>query len=103
MLALSASGPALATEPADLEQGKALLARHCSRCHAIGPTGDSPHHMAPPFRNLSQRYPVDWLAEALAEGLFTGHPDMPEFVFDPHEINAILSYLRSIQVSRRSE
>jgi hypothetical protein len=34
----------------------------------------------------------------LAEGLSTGHPDMPEFVFEPHDISAILAYLQSIQV-----
>jgi mono/diheme cytochrome c family protein len=31
---------------------------------------------------LGQRYSIDPLAEALAEGLYTGHPDMPEFVFE---------------------
>lgn len=81
-------------------QGQALLARHCSRCHAIASTGDSPHPQAPPFRTLGQKYPVDFLAEALAEGLSTGHDDMPEFAFEPHEINAILAYLASIQVPR---
>ena len=104
MLALSTcNDEAWAKEPSDLDQGKVLLARNCSRCHAIGPAGYSPHHEAPPFRNLGQRYPVEWLAEALAEGLFTGHPDMPEFVFDPEEISAILTYLRAIQVPRRGE
>lgn len=103
MLVFSAGSEATAQEPSDIERGNALLASHCSRCHAIGRTGASPHPEAPPFRNLGRRYPVEWLAEALAEGLFTGHPDMPEFVFEPHEINAILAYLRSIQVSRNGE
>jgi cytochrome c len=66
-------------------------------CHAVGRSGRSPHRQAPPFRTLSQRYPIDSLSEALGEGLFTGHPDMPEFVFSPRDVGAILSYLRSIQ------
>jgi cytochrome c len=33
----------------------------------------------------------------LAEGLSVGHPDMPEFVFEPDEIAGILAYLKSIQ------
>jgi cytochrome c len=37
------------------------------------------------------------LAEALAEGLSVGHPDMPELVFEPDQIAAILAYLKSIQ------
>src|SRR5689334_18995723 len=94
-----AVSPARAQDDAELkQQGQALLANNCARCHAIAATGESPHREAPPFRTLGQNYPVDWLAEALGEGLSTGHPDMPEFVFEPHEINAILTYLKSIQV-----
>jgi hypothetical protein len=48
---------------------------------------------------LGQRYSIDALAEALAEGLSTGHPDMPEFVFDISDVGAILAYLQSIQVA----
>jgi hypothetical protein len=40
------------------------------------------------------------LAEALAEGLSVGHPDMPELVFEPDQIVAILAYLKSIQEHR---
>ena len=93
---------AVATLPAQdnaaLEkQGESLLSANCSRCHATGRTGASTHPEAPPFRTLSDRYPIDGLAEALAEGLSVGHPDMPEFVFEPDQVAAILAYLKSIQ------
>jgi cytochrome c len=78
-------------------RGMALLTKNCARCHAVGRAGRSPHPEAPPFRTLSRKYPVDGLAEALAEGLSVGHPDMPEFVFEVDQVSAILSYLRSIQ------
>jgi mono/diheme cytochrome c family protein len=78
-------------------RGERLLAKHCAMCHAIGRQGNSPHRQAPPFRTLSKRYPIESLSEALGEGLYTGHPDMPEFVFAPADIGAILAYLRSIQ------
>jgi mono/diheme cytochrome c family protein len=81
----------------EIKRGERILARNCSKCHAIGRTGSSPHRQAPPFRTLSKRYPIDSLSEALGEGLSTGHPDMPEFVFPPRDIGAILSYLQSIQ------
>src|SRR5262245_50053710 len=98
-LALTCTTSAAAQDKAGLERrGHALLEANCSRCHAIERTGNSPHREAPPFRNLSRRYPVDWLQEALAEGLSTGHPDMPEFVFEVPEVDAILAYLQSIQV-----
>ena len=90
--------PAIAqNDPAILQRGQELLAANCARCHAIGRTGDGSHPAAPAFRTLSQRYPIEGLAEALAEGLSVGHPDMPEFVFEPDEIGAILDYLKSIQ------
>jgi cytochrome c len=77
--------------------GEAVVAKNCARCHAIGRTGASPHPAAPPFRTLSHRYAIDTLSEALGEGLSVGHPDMPEFVFAPGDIAAIITYLRSIQ------
>ena len=78
-------------------QGKALVETNCARCHAIGATDTSSHPDAPAFRTLSQRYPIDALAEALAEGISTGHPDMPEFVASPQQIDAILAYIGSLQ------
>lgn len=87
-----------AQDDATLEKrGGSLLTTNCSRCHAIGRAGASPHSAAPPFRTLSGKYPIERLAEALAEGLSVGHPDMPEFVFESDEIAAILAYLKSIQ------
>jgi cytochrome c len=80
-----------------LKRGEALLAKNCARCHATGIAGRSPHPAAPPFRTLSRKYPIDGLQEALGEGLSVGHPDMPEFVFDPEDVGAILAYLKSIQ------
>lgn len=71
------------------ERGQAIAERHCARCHAIGP----PMGLAPPFRDLSQRYPIETLAEALAEGIMTGHPAMPHFAFHPREIDALLTYI----------
>jgi cytochrome c len=78
-------------------RGESLLTTNCARCHAVGRTGASPHPEAPPFRTLSRRYKIEGLSEALAEGLSTGHPDMPEFVFAPEDVGAIIDYLKSIQ------
>jgi len=78
-------------------KGEVLVKEHCSPCHAIGKEGDSPHPQAPPFRTLSSKYPVEDIAESLAEGIVSGHPDMPIFVFSPHDVEAIIEYLQSIQ------
>jgi mono/diheme cytochrome c family protein len=95
--ALTASSLSAQESASSLKRGEALLARNCARCHATGTAGLSPHPDAPPFRTLSRKYPIDGLAEALGEGLSVGHPDMPEFTFEPEDVGAILSYLKSIQ------
>ena len=82
---------------AAIEKGRALLEANCAKCHAIGMEGESKHKEAPPFRVVVTRYPPDNLAEALAEGLISGHPDMPEFVFEPDEVEAITTYLASLK------
>jgi cytochrome c len=44
-----------------------------------------------------QRYKPEQLEEALGEGLSSGHPAMPEFVFEPYEISAIVAYLGTLR------
>jgi mono/diheme cytochrome c family protein len=95
VLLSSAVGVVEARSP-DVERGKAIAERLCARCHSVTPGGDSPVALAPPFRQLPQRYPVEHLAEALAEGIVTGHPDMPQFRFAPAEIDALLGFINSL-------
>lgn len=95
LLALVLPMAALASPTA--ERGRALAAAHCAGCHAIGPTDASRHPAAPPLRVLHRRYPVEHLAEALAEGVVTGHPAMPEFRFIPAEIEALIAYLQTLE------
>ncbi len=100
VLGLLAGGllsPAVAADKGLTDKGEVLIRENCSRCHAVGVTGESPNPDAPPFRTLSSKYPVEDLAESLAEGIVSGHPEMPIFVFKPHEIDAIIAYLESIQ------
>ena len=79
------------------QRGSVIVRANCSRCHAIGKIGDSPLPIAPPFRTLHKRYPVEDLEEPLAEGIVTGHPTMPEFRFDPGQIGDIIAYLKSLE------
>ena len=74
-----------------------LAQANCAQCHAIGPIRESPLRIAPPFRTLHERYPVDTLAEALAEGIVTGRPSMPEFRLDVAQINDLIAYLQSLE------
>ncbi len=104
-LALTLAGAALAqpSSTKDAEaRGLVLVQRNCAMCHAIGVTGDSPNPQAPHFRDLNQRYPVENLGEALAEGILVGHPQMPELKFSGDEVSDIIAYLESIQTNRHA-
>ena len=98
LLTIGTPRPGLGEEAStSARRGEALLTANCARCHAVGRSGASAHPQAPPFRTLSRKFKIEGLAEALAEGIFTGHPDMPEFVFEADEVGAIIDYLQSIQ------
>jgi cytochrome c len=97
IVAGNCAAPAAAAEGEDtVARGRAIIETNCARCHAIGMDDTSHHEEAPPFRVVVTRYPPESLAEALAEGIVSGHPDMPEFVFQPDEIDAILAYLGTL-------
>lgn len=85
------------SRPDEIARGREIVTRDCSRCHAVEPSGPSPLPQAPPFRRLHQRYDVEALAEGLAEGLMVGHGPMPEWVFPPDDVTAIVAYLKSLR------
>lgn len=96
LVALTLMTPALAASPSE-QRGKTYALNNCARCHSIDRVTQSPLKVAPPFRTLHLRYPVETLGEALAEGIVTGHPTMPEFRLDPDQIHDLLSYLKTLE------
>lgn len=78
-------------------RGFDLLRSNCARCHAIDATSTSPDAKAPPFREVVKKYDPDALEEALAEGIITGHNNMPEFAFEPDDATAIIAYLDTLK------
>ena len=96
LVAFTLLSPVSAAQDA-AQRGQRYAQAHCAKCHAVGRTDDSRFKAAPPFRTLHQRYPVESLGEALAEGIVTGHPAMPEFKLEPEQIHDLLSYLKSLE------
>lgn len=88
--------PALAAPTAE-QRGKAFARANCAGCHAIDRASKSRLEAAPPLRTLHRRYPIDSLGEALAEGIYTGHADMPAFELSPEQIHDLLSYLKTLE------
>jgi mono/diheme cytochrome c family protein len=96
VLLLATTAGAFALDP-EAQRGQVFAQTNCSRCHAVGPAGASPLPLAPPFRTLHARYPVENLAEALAEGIVTGHGNMPEFRLDIAQIRDLIAYLKTLE------
>lgn len=86
----------------DIANGRAIARQHCAQCHAIGASGRSRRPAATPFRLIPQRYPVEALEEAFGEGITGSHRGMPDFQFDPAEIDDLLGYIRSLGRRRRA-
>ena len=79
------------------QRGFTLARTYCARCHSIDKVTDSPLAIAPPFRTLQKKYPVENLEESMAEGLSTGHPTMPEFRFEIDQIVDFIAFLKSLE------
>jgi cytochrome c len=91
---LLSAAPTAAT---NAQQGKRLAMTYCARCHAIDKVSPSLLTIAPPFRTLHERYPVEMLQEALAEGIVTGHPSMPQFSFDADQVGDFIAFLKTLE------
>lgn len=96
-LCLAFAAPVAAQTPPDVQRGLVLVKTYCAQCHSIDKVGPSPLSIAPPLRELHRRYPVENLEEAFAEGISTGHPSMPQFQLDPHEIHDLIAFLKSLE------
>jgi cytochrome c len=88
--------PAGAQSPA-AQRGLVFVRAHCAQCHAIDKMSPSPLAAAPPFRTLHRKYPVESLEEALAEGIVTGHPSMPEFRLDLGQVNDVITFFKTLE------
>jgi cytochrome c553 len=85
------------TAASNSQQGKRLALTYCARCHAVDKVSPSPLKIAPPFRTLHERYPIEMLQEALAEGIVTGHPTMPQFSFDADQVGDFIAFLKTLE------
>jgi cytochrome c len=79
------------------QRGRTFALANCSSCHSIDKVSPSPLRIAPPFHELHGRYPVETLEEALAEGIVTGHPNMPEFRLAPDQIGNFIAFLKTLE------
>jgi mono/diheme cytochrome c family protein len=86
---------AFAQSPA-AQRGQTFLRVHCANCHAIDKVSESPLTIAPPFRTLHLKYPVESLERPLSEGIIAGHPTMPQFRLDADQVGDVIAYLKTL-------
>ena len=92
-----ASAPAWSQMSPEEQRGRTFAQANCSNCHSIDKVTPSPLSIAPPFRDLHRRYPVETLEEALGEGIVTGHPTMPEFKLAPDQVRNFIAFLKTLE------
>src|SRR4051794_29914812 len=93
----ASSDPSMAQSSPRVERGRTFARVNCSMCHSIDKVSPSPLAIAPPFRTLHERYSVETLEEALAEGIITGHPNMPEFQLAPDQVGDVIAFLKNLE------
>lgn len=96
LLVLSGAVEAQAQTPS-VQRGLNFVRINCAHCHAIDKVSQSPLKIAPPFRDLHKRYPIESLQEAFAEGIQTGHQNMPEFRLAPDQIGDVIAYFKTLE------
>jgi len=98
LLGLSPWDIASAQMSPSAQRGLTFVRANCNICHATEKTDASPLGLAPPFRDLHLRYPVESLRRSLVEGIrVTGHQNMPEFRLDPGQASDVIDYLKMLQ------
>lgn len=94
---MGSPAPAAAQLSPAAQRGLTFVRVNCAGCHSVDKVTNSPLKIAPPFRTLHDHYPVESLEEALAEGIRTGHPNMPEFRLDPGQVGDVIAYLKTLE------
>jgi cytochrome c len=96
-VALSPIGPSAFAQSPAAQRDLTFVRAHCAQCHSIDKASESPLAVAPPFRTLRLKYPIESLERPLAEGIIAGHPTMPQFRLEPDQIRDVIAYLKALE------
>ena len=96
-LALSLLAASASAQSPAAQRGLTFVRTHCAQCHAIDKASESPLTIAPPFRTLHLKYPIQSLERPLGEGIITNNPTMPQFRLEPDQIGDVIAYLKTLE------
>ena len=87
--------------------GKAFAQANCSHCHSIDKVTQSTLAIAPPFRTLHERYPVELLEEVACRGDYDGSSETcPSSNWTPGKSGTSSAFLKTLEqrsMRRRSQ
>jgi cytochrome c len=89
--------PSFSQQAPAAQRGLTFVRVHCAQCHSIDQVSDSPLTIAPAFRTLHLKYPIESLRRPLSEGITAAHPTMPQFRLDPDQIADVIAYLKTLE------
>jgi hypothetical protein len=84
-------------ESPQAQRGMMFARTYCATCHSIDKLSPSPLTLAPPFRALHLRYPVESLEEALAEVI-----RVPAGAGSDRRFSGVLEKSRALKAASRS-
>ena len=85
------------TQSPAVQRGLIFVRVNCAQCHAVDKISESRLKIAPPFRALHLKYPVETLRKPLLEGVISNHPTMPAFRLDPGQVTDVIAYLKTLE------
>jgi cytochrome c len=88
--------PAAAQSPA-AQRGLTFVLANCAQCHSTDTVSESPLKIAPPFRDLHLKYPIESLQRPLSEGIIAKHPTMPQFRLDADQVTDVIAFMKSLE------
>src|SRR5581483_7101776 len=89
-----ASGQVASPTRAEMaEEGYAYAQAWCTECHSVQPETAGTGKFAPDFTVIARRRTAHWLNVFLR----AEHRIMPDFVFNPAETDAIVTYILSLK------
>ncbi len=97
-LAVLASG-AGAVELGNQEQGHAYAQRACAECHAVDKDTTMLFSDVPSFQDVADSEGMS--PRALAVWLQTSHPNMPDFIIPPDDMDNVIAYIMSLRTPKQ--
>ncbi|CAN1721235.1 Subtilisin-like protease SBT4.7 [Hyphomicrobium sp. 1Nfss2.1] len=90
--------PAGAVELGNKEEGHAYAQKFCTECHAIEKDESMLFSEVPSFQEVADSEGMS--PRALSVWLRTSHPNMPDFIIPPDDIDNLVAYIMSLRTPK---